>query len=363
VSIIACHNYDGENGPGNLVKNSYGKSLWETEVSLLSGSDGSIANGVYYAGRIYLFMTRAEVNAWHYWWLIAANNTGNEGLMDNNASPTKRLFAVGQYSRFVRPGYYRIGVSGDDVSLISAYKDPGSGTFAIVAVNTNQSTTVNETFNISGFKARSVTPWITSAALSLASQSAVTVSNGSFAYSLPPMSIVTFVGQNITNAPVLAQIPEHVINPGETLVITNIVTGLDRTEQIAFGLFTAPTNAVLDSTNGIFSWRPSVTQADTTNSIIIKVSEYDIPELSATNSFHVIVNPLGPTVVNDVQNSGGKTILTVNGPIGPDYTLLSSTNLLNWFPVFMTNSPTSPMILMDTNSADAARFYRIQLGP
>ncbi len=110
VGIIADHNYDGANGPGNLAKNNYGKALWETEVSILSGTDSSIANGVYYAQRMYFFMTVAEVNAWHYWWLISGNSTGNEGLMDNNAAITKRLFAVGNYSRFVRPGYYRIGV-------------------------------------------------------------------------------------------------------------------------------------------------------------------------------------------------------------------------------------------------------------
>src|SRR5262249_44015345 len=80
VSIIGDHNYDGSTGPGNLARNSYGKALWETEVSLLSGSDGSIANGVYYAQRIYLFLTQAQVNAWHYWWLMTGNSTGNEGL-------------------------------------------------------------------------------------------------------------------------------------------------------------------------------------------------------------------------------------------------------------------------------------------
>ena len=58
VGIIADHNYDGSTGPSNLSKNSYGKALWETEVSLLTGSDGSITNGVYYGQRIYLFMTR-----------------------------------------------------------------------------------------------------------------------------------------------------------------------------------------------------------------------------------------------------------------------------------------------------------------
>ena len=53
VDILADHNYDGANGPSYLPKNNYGKTLWETEVSTLSGSDGSMNNGIYWASRIY----------------------------------------------------------------------------------------------------------------------------------------------------------------------------------------------------------------------------------------------------------------------------------------------------------------------
>jgi glucuronoarabinoxylan endo-1,4-beta-xylanase len=195
VGIIADHNYDGANGPVTLTKNSYGKALWETEVSQLNGESSGIANGVYYAERIFLFMTVAQANAWHYWWLVATPGS-TTGLMDGNAAPTKRLFTVGNYSRFVRPGYYRIDVSNDNpITSISAYKDTNSGNFAIVAVNPDP-VTVTQIFNLANFTASSVTPWITSSNLSLASQSAVNVTNASFTYALPAMSVVTFVGQD-----------------------------------------------------------------------------------------------------------------------------------------------------------------------
>ena len=75
VGIIADHNYVANNAVGDqtvpAAMPSYGKALWETEVALLSGSDSSIANGVYYAQRIYLYMTQAQANAYHYWWLVA----------------------------------------------------------------------------------------------------------------------------------------------------------------------------------------------------------------------------------------------------------------------------------------------------
>jgi len=239
VGVIADHNYDGANGPATLTKNSYGKALWETEVSQLSGSDSSIANGVYYAQRIYLFMAVAQVNAWHYWWLISGDGTGNEGLMDNNAAPTRRLFTVGNYSRFVRPGYYRIGVSNNAFTAISAYKDTNSGNFAIVAVNP-ASTNVTEIFDLKNFTASAVTPWVTSSNLSLASQPVVDVTNSSFfTYTLPAMSVVTFVGQGyvpssnitISSAAYISGGPAFVLNwnsmAGATYSVlkTNILVG------------------------------------------------------------------------------------------------------------------------------------------
>ena len=59
VGIIACHNYDGSDGPGNLVIPNFGKTLWETEVSTFDTFDGSITNGaMYWATRIHLFLRR-----------------------------------------------------------------------------------------------------------------------------------------------------------------------------------------------------------------------------------------------------------------------------------------------------------------
>ena len=197
VGIMADHNYDGLNGPGTLTKNSFGKALWETEVAILSGSDSSITNGVYYAQRIHQFMTVAQANVYHYWWLMATSTgAGNEGLMDNNGSITKRLFAFGQFSRFVRPGYYRINASNaGSTALISAYQNTTNGGFAIVAINTNTTTAINQTFALTNFPNVSVvTPWMTTSNLSLANQTPVAVVNSSFTYTLPPLSIVTFVG-------------------------------------------------------------------------------------------------------------------------------------------------------------------------
>jgi len=365
VGIIACHNYDGANGPANLVKNNFGKALWETEVSQLGGETSDIANGLYYAQRIFLFMTVAQANAWHYWWIVPFGS--ETGLMTQNAGTTKRMFTIGNYSRFVRPGYYRINVSNNNpLALISAYKDPVSGNYAIVAVNPN-SIPATQIFDLTNFPAvGSVTPWITSGTLSLASQSAVPVVNASFTYTLPPLSVVTFVGQAAANtAPTLAPITDQTINAGQTLLLTNIATDSDVPPQtLTFGAANVfPANATLDSASGIFSWRPLVSQGGTTHLISVQVTDDGLPPLSATNNFHVIVNPIIPPVLSSVTVTAGQVRLTVNGMVGPDYTLQTSTNLLDWQTLFTTNSPTLPLTLMDTHFNDTLRFYRIQIGP
>jgi O-glycosyl hydrolase len=365
VGIIADHNYDGANGPATLTKNSYGKALWETEVSQLNGESSDIANGIYYAQRIFLFMTVAQANAWHYWWLVPYGS--NTGLMDTNAAPTKRLFTVGNYSRFVRPGYYRIGVSNNAFTSISAYKDTNSGSFAIVAINSSF-TTITQIFNLANFTASLVTPWITSSTLSLSNQPAVGVTNSAFTYTLPALSVVTFVGQQQTNTPpTLAPVANQTINAGVTLMITNAATDTDQPPQtLTFSLLNAPNNATLtplNNTNTVFTWRPLVSQANTTNPITVKVAD-GTPGLSATNSYTIKVNPLAQPTVSSISVSGGQVSLVATGAVGPDYILWASTNLTSWQVLFTSNSPVTPVTLVDTNfNAHPVRFYRIQLGP
>src|SRR5262249_25140220 len=152
----------------------YGKAVWETEVSTFDAFNGNITNGMYWANRIHGFMTVAQANAWHYWWLSGSND---EGLANNSDVLAKRGYVLGQYSRFVRPDYYRIStVTNAGTALVSAFKDPIILKFAIVAINA-AGTVVTQNFNLSSFPAvSSVAPWIPSSSQSLASLGGVSVS-------------------------------------------------------------------------------------------------------------------------------------------------------------------------------------------
>ncbi len=190
VAIVAGHDYDGGVG---AVPQASGKRLWETEVSDFNAFDPSMTSGLTYATQIYNFMTVAQANAWNYWWLQASSSsTDNEGLLGSSGQVTKRLYTIGNYSKFIRPGYVRIGESDDGGVLISSYKDLATGKFVIVAVNSGAAQT--ETFNLNGFGATSVTPWVTSSSLNLAQQTDVAVGGSSFTYTLAAGSVTTFVG-------------------------------------------------------------------------------------------------------------------------------------------------------------------------
>jgi glucuronoarabinoxylan endo-1,4-beta-xylanase len=368
VTYIGGHLYNGPSGNPVVIQDysnahNKGKPTWMTEFYV---NDQTIGTAITSAKQIHDCLTIGNMSAYIWWKCLGDAN----GLVNASGVPQKRGFVMAQWSRFVHTNYFRIGVNNNTNSAISAYKDPVGGGFAIVAINTNAGAAISQTFNLTNFTAGSVTPWITSSNLSLAVQSPVTVSSASFTYTLPALSVVTFVGQGITSPPntppALAPIADQTINAGVTLVITNAAADTNPPPQtLTFSLLSAPTNATLtplNNTNAVFTWRPLVSQANTTNPITVKVA--DSASLSATNNFKVIVNPLAQPTMSSINVSGGQVSLVATGAVGPDYTVLVSTNLTSWQVLLTTNSPVTPVTLVDTNfGAYSVRFYRIQLGP
>jgi glucuronoarabinoxylan endo-1,4-beta-xylanase len=200
VSIFASHEYGCGTLPSEPAIAAAGKEYWETEVDTGLGKGDSTGDGIAsalpMATTLHNDLTKANLNAWHIWWLY--NASGNGGcLYDTSTNAwSKRLWVLGNYSRFVRPGYMRVSTSGTVPSgvYVSAYQNPADGTVAVVAINTNSSATPLSLF-VSGVVPCSITPWVTSATDSLASKSAITVSNARFSASLDAQSVTTFVGK------------------------------------------------------------------------------------------------------------------------------------------------------------------------
>ena len=192
TDILATHQYFVTDPTPHAIPT--GKQFWETENSSFDGPSTDITNGIMVATWIHNAIVDGGVSAWHYWWLISSNND-NEGILNSGGIITKRLYTMGNFSKFVRPGYRRMGTAGGPGGvMITAYKDPASTAFAIVAINNNGSNgAVHIVLN--GITTPAVTPWVTSASLNLAAQPVVTVNAGSLNASLPATSVTTFVGQ------------------------------------------------------------------------------------------------------------------------------------------------------------------------
>jgi glucuronoarabinoxylan endo-1,4-beta-xylanase len=156
------------------------------------GPSSDINNGVAVAGWVHNALTVGEANAWLWWWENGSST--NEGLL-LNGTITKRFYTFGNFTRFVRPGYTRVEITGEiptDV-LLTAYS--GQDNVVIVAINQDSSAADVPITIAGGTAPSSLTPHRTSASENLAPQSPVTVSNGTFTASLPAMSVTTFVSQ------------------------------------------------------------------------------------------------------------------------------------------------------------------------
>jgi Cellulase (glycosyl hydrolase family 5)/Fibronectin type III domain len=164
--------------------------------------------------------------------------------------------------------------------------------------------------------------------------------------------------------PVLAAITNRTVNVGQTVAFTASATDTDSPPQtLTFALLAGATNATLNTNSGAFSFRPLVTQANSTNSFTLKISDNGSPSMSATQTFSVIVNPLSVPGIGNVSVAGGQFSFNVSGQSGPDYAIETSTNLTQWSNVFITNSPALPFNWTNAATSSPIRFYRIKLGP
>lgn len=150
----------------SAVSQVSGLRYWMSEYCILgdnggeidgNGRDLGINSALYLARVIHTDLAVANATAWH-WWLAISPYDYKDGLIyidkqktDGNYYASKMLWAFGNYSRFVRPGYQRVSISnskGDTLNqnlLYSAYKDPATGNLVTVIIN---STIQPVTFNL-----------------------------------------------------------------------------------------------------------------------------------------------------------------------------------------------------------------------
>ena len=177
--------------------------------------------------------------------------------------------------------------------------------------------------------------------------------------------VATLDHVSVNQAPVLASIPSQSILAGRVLTVTNAASDADIPAQtLGFSLLKFPAGAVINTNNGLFTWRPSIAQAPSTQAVSVVVSDNGVPVMSATQGFTVSVSvPARPGLETPLATNG-QFGFWINGDAGPDYTIQVSTNLTSWSAIATGTPATLPWFWTDTNSsANGARFYRTVLGP
>ena len=166
-----------------------------------NGRDLGIDPALYLARVIHNDLTVSNASAWH-WWIAISPYNYKDGLIyvdkekeDGAYYESKMLWALGNYSKFIRPGYQRIAVEINNQKqqspdlLVSAYKAKDEDEVVLVIVNSGIKE-VKVNFSGDGNSPTIKAAYITSKDQDL--KSAEVALEGKY-FSIPARSIVTML--------------------------------------------------------------------------------------------------------------------------------------------------------------------------
>jgi O-glycosyl hydrolase len=264
----------------------WSKPAWETEWSTFetwdpAWDDGSDASGLTWAQHIFAGLDSADLSAFLYWWgsTTPSENGDNEGLIQINGSTVSasgRLWALGNFSDFVRPGAVRIGASTSDGNLtLDAFKNT-NGTISVVVLNIGSSPdTVSYSLSGTGTpNGATVTPFLTNGSNDIAAQATTSVSGGAFTGTIPARSLETYVvgtsgtgtGNTVT-----------VTNPGSQTGTVGTAASLQirasdsaAGQTLTYSAAGLPAGLSISSSTGLISGTPTTTA---TSSVTVTVTD------------------------------------------------------------------------------------------
>lgn len=202
LSVLSGHGYGFPDKP--VLYSDAGKRFWLSETSPNNDTsfnagmtDTSSSSGALtMAMNIHNFLVSGHVSGYEWWELayVTSGSCANCQLIDQNWDLTKRFYAFGNWSKFVRPGMVMVGATNNPQPgvYVTAFLNQSTGSLAIVAINTNGSS-VSQTFNVSGPSLSSVIPYVTDPSTNLANESSLSVADNSFTTILTSSSVTTFV--------------------------------------------------------------------------------------------------------------------------------------------------------------------------
>jgi glucuronoarabinoxylan endo-1,4-beta-xylanase len=174
------------------------KKIWQTEAANLGRNYPDLRDGLYWAKILHTHVADNRTSGWFYWWAMSPYTAGGSLVhMDpktNTYTVDKRLYTIGNYSRFVKPGYFRVQMNSELTSgvLVSAYKSESAHQLVVVAINENVNPRDLE-LSLTGINATSAAPWRTSQTEDLASLPELRIADNKNKATLAPGSVTTFV--------------------------------------------------------------------------------------------------------------------------------------------------------------------------
>jgi O-glycosyl hydrolase len=196
VGAIAYHLYDDRSGRDKLraLGEQYGIPIWMTEYASAAPFEWAelIHEELAEYGASAVDMQWGFFGQWeppesH---LITVTSAGNAytGFVR-----TKSFYTMGQFSRFVRPGARRVGVTESvDGLKVSAYVNGSEVVIVAITSGTSESSTV--TMSVTGGACAALATGVrTSANENWAPLTGIPVSGNRFTATLPPASITTFI--------------------------------------------------------------------------------------------------------------------------------------------------------------------------
>lgn len=142
---LAIHSYwstrsDKEAFMTYWERNHGDKPLWMSEwTEMQEGRDAGMESALFMAGTIHDDLTVPNVTSWQYW-IAVSKYQYRDGLiyvdpLDRRVTPAKRLWVLGNYARFVRPGFVRLETSGGEPLQVTAFRSADGARWVVVAIN------------------------------------------------------------------------------------------------------------------------------------------------------------------------------------------------------------------------------------
>jgi glucuronoarabinoxylan endo-1,4-beta-xylanase len=207
-TYIVCGHIYGAGLSSYPLAISKGKEVWMTEYLMGENNSGNNWSWALALAQNINDVMKSDMSAYVWWTIVRYYGPIGDGERatspqdPNETYPakgevTKKGYVMSQFSKFIRPGYYRVEgsvyppVTGAGVD-VTVYKNSLSSKVVVVAIN-SASSPAQCAFRLNNGTKRTFTPYTTSATKNCEQRTVFDVTGGSFTLTLEASSITTLV--------------------------------------------------------------------------------------------------------------------------------------------------------------------------